>query len=105
MRDENEEKEEDSKKLKPERFPVNRWEFAAFMGVICIFSAGLFCVHLTMPAAQYGHLKLPRTLSDLRLLKSGFCHFPTGTPILCLLDNVLFRLRIPQIGCIENPFS
>ena len=58
-----------AKKPKFERFPLNRWEFAAAIAVFFVFSTGLFCVYLTMPAAQYGKIKLPRTISDLRMLK------------------------------------
>lgn len=58
-----------AKKGKPDRLPVNSWEFAAAIGVFFVFTAGLFCIYLTMPAAQYGNIKLPRSLSDLRLLK------------------------------------
>lgn len=57
------------KKLRMERFPLSRWEFAAALGVFLIFSTGLLCIYLTMPAADYEMLKLPRTLADLRLLK------------------------------------
>ena len=48
---------------------LSRWEFTVALGVFVIFSTGLFCIYLTMPAAEYGNLKLPRTLSDLRALK------------------------------------
>lgn len=57
------------KKVKAERFPLSRWEFAAALGVFLVFSSGLMCIFLTMPAAEYEMLKLPRTLSDLRSLK------------------------------------
>lgn len=70
--DRDEEKNADSpseKKLKADRFPLSRWEFAAALGVFLLFSTGLMCIYLTMPAAEYELLKLPRTLSDLRSLK------------------------------------
>ncbi|KAL6965190.1 hypothetical protein U1Q18_036245 [Sarracenia purpurea var. burkii] len=51
------------------KFPLTRWELTAALGVFLIFSAGLFCIYLTMPAAEYGKIKLPRTISDLRALK------------------------------------
>lgn len=57
------------KKSKPERFPLSRCEFAAALGVFLVFSTGLLWIYLTMPAAEYEMLKLPRTLGDLRLLK------------------------------------
>lgn len=58
-----------SKKPKSERFPLNSWEFAVVVAVFFVFSTGLVCVYLTMPAAASANLKLPRTLSDLRKLK------------------------------------
>lgn len=45
------------------------WEFTAFLTVFAVFGVGLFCIYLTMPAAEYGKLKVPRSVSDLRLLK------------------------------------
>ncbi|XP_042005031.1 uncharacterized membrane protein At4g09580-like isoform X2 [Salvia splendens] len=57
------------KKLKADRFPLSRWEFAAALGVFLVFSTGLVCIYLTMPTAEYELLKFPRTLSDLRSLK------------------------------------
>lgn len=74
-KDEENAKEDDSpsgKKPKSDRFPLTRWEIAAAVGVVMIFSTGLFCIYLTMPAAEYGKLKLPRTISDLRMLKWVF---------------------------------
>lgn len=71
-RDEEKGEEDDSpsaKKPKSERFPLNTWEFAVAVAVFLVFSTGLFCIYLTMPSAAYTNLKLPRTLSDLRLLK------------------------------------
>ena len=78
MRDEERAKEDDSpsaKRAKFERFPLTRWELAASLGVFFIFSTGLICIYLTMPAAEYGKLKLPRTISDLRLLKYAFLFY------------------------------
>lgn len=57
------------KRPKLERFPFTRWELAGAFGVFFVFSAGLFCIYSTMPAADFRKLKLPRTLSDLRILK------------------------------------
>ncbi|XP_024010027.1 uncharacterized membrane protein At4g09580 isoform X2 [Eutrema salsugineum] len=59
------------KRSKSERFPLSRWEFAVFSTVFLVFTTGLLSIYLTMPAAEYGKLKLPRTISDLRLLKDN----------------------------------
>ncbi|XP_009786093.1 putative membrane protein At4g09580 [Nicotiana tabacum] len=59
------------KRYKEGKFPLSRWEFAAAIAVFVVFSIGLFSIYLTMPAAEYGKLKLPRSLSDLRMLKDN----------------------------------
>ncbi|KAK6787211.1 hypothetical protein RDI58_015736 [Solanum bulbocastanum] len=59
------------KRYKEGKFPLSRWEFAAALGVFVVFTIGLFSIYLTMPAAEYGKLKLPRSLSDLRMLKDN----------------------------------
>ncbi|KAF6147877.1 hypothetical protein GIB67_014457 [Kingdonia uniflora] len=46
-----------------------RWELGAAVGIILFFSIGLFCVYSTMPAAEFGRIRLPRSISDLRILK------------------------------------
>ncbi|XP_077248797.1 putative membrane protein At4g09580 [Tasmannia lanceolata] len=52
------------------RFPLSKWELAGAMSVFLLFSTGLFCIYLTMPPADYDKiLKLPRTISDLRILR------------------------------------
>lgn len=60
-----------AKRFKSDRFPLTRWELAAFLGVFLLFLSGLFCIYLTMPPADYAKLKLPRTIADLRSLKYG----------------------------------
>ncbi|KAL3504003.1 hypothetical protein ACH5RR_033844 [Cinchona calisaya] len=50
-------------------FPLSKWEAMVGLGVFLVFCIGLGCIYLTMPAADYSKLKLPRTLSDLRMLK------------------------------------
>ncbi|KAL6512108.1 hypothetical protein OROGR_021705 [Orobanche gracilis] len=57
------------RKYKADKSPLLRWEFWAALGVFFVFSLGLLCIYLTMPAADYEMLKLPRNLADLRLLK------------------------------------
>jgi hypothetical protein len=102
MRDEEKAKEDDSpsaKRAKFERFPLTRWELAAALGVFFVFSTGLFCIYLTMPAAEYGKLKLPRTISDLRLLKYALLFYS-------LLISIFFVLFfIAQICMGFNFFS
>ncbi|KAL9382484.1 hypothetical protein Peur_025519 [Populus x canadensis] len=88
MRDEEKAKEVDSpsaKRAKFERFPLTRWELAAALGVFFVFSTGLFCIYLTMPAAEYGKLKLPRTISDLRLLKDNLATYANEYPAQFIL--------------------
>ncbi|KAH8480275.1 hypothetical protein Peur_062850 [Populus x canadensis] len=88
MRDEEKAKEDDSpsaKRAKFERFPLTRWELAAALGVFFVFSTGLFCIYLTMPAAEYGKLKLPRTISDLRLLKDSLATYANEYPAQFIL--------------------
>ncbi|XP_058087756.1 uncharacterized membrane protein At4g09580-like [Magnolia sinica] len=66
---------EDSPKKPPApksdgRFPLSQWELAAAITVFLLFVAGLFCIYLTMPPAEYNKiLRLPRTVSDLRILR------------------------------------
>ncbi|PQP92919.1 putative membrane protein [Prunus yedoensis var. nudiflora] len=88
LRDEESAKEDDwsaGKKPKSERFPLTRWEFAAALGVFVVFSTGLICVYLTMPAAEYGKLKLPRTIADLRLLKDHLATYAKDYPAQFIL--------------------
>ncbi|OMO62757.1 SNARE associated Golgi protein [Corchorus olitorius] len=73
------------KRFKSERFPVSRWELAAFLGVFLIFSTGLFCIYLTMPATEYGKLKIPRSVSDLRLLKDNIATYAKDYPTQFIL--------------------
>uniref|UniRef100_A0A1D1YD80 Putative membrane protein At4g09580 n=2 Tax=Anthurium amnicola TaxID=1678845 RepID=A0A1D1YD80_9ARAE len=52
------------------RFPLTWWEVAAATSVFLLFSAGLLCIYITMPEAEYSEvLRLPRTVADLRALK------------------------------------
>ncbi|XP_074587350.1 putative membrane protein At4g09580 isoform X1 [Curcuma longa] len=51
---------------------LTRWEAAAAATVFLIFSVGLCCIFFTMPEAEYDKiLRLPRNLSDLRVLKEN----------------------------------
>lgn len=52
------------------RFPLTQWELVAATSVFLIFSVGLICIYSTMPPADYDKiLRLPRTISDLRILR------------------------------------
>ncbi|XP_052191445.1 uncharacterized membrane protein At4g09580 [Diospyros lotus] len=67
------------------KMSLSRWEFTAALGVFLIFSTGLFCIYLTMPAAEYGKLKLPRTISDLRALKDHLARYAEAYPAKFIL--------------------
>ncbi|KAL7118150.1 hypothetical protein ACP275_03G117500 [Erythranthe tilingii] len=75
----------DGKKYKAEKFPLSRWEFIAALGVFLLFSSGLLCIYLTMPASEYEMLKLPRTLADLRLLKDHLAIYARVYPAKFIL--------------------
>ncbi|KAL0326310.1 UNVERIFIED_CONTAM: putative membrane protein [Sesamum radiatum] len=86
--DKDEEKNPESptgKKYKAEKFPLSRWEVVAAFGVFLVFSTGLFCIYLTMPAAEYQMLKLPRNLADLRLLKDHLASYAEVYPAKFIL--------------------
>ncbi|WZZ28704.1 hypothetical protein YC2023_012105 [Brassica napus] len=48
------------KRSKLDRFLLSRCELAVSLGVFLVFSSGLFCIYITMPAAESGKLKLPK---------------------------------------------
>ncbi|KAF2564346.1 hypothetical protein F2Q70_00015931 [Brassica cretica] len=68
------------KRSKLDRFPLSRWELAVSLGVFLVFSSGLFCIYITMPAAELGKLNLPRSISDLRLLKDNLANYANEYP-------------------------
>ncbi|CAF2139473.1 unnamed protein product [Brassica napus] len=68
------------KRSKLDRFPLSRWELAVSLGVFLVFSSGLFCIYITMPSAEFGKLKLPRSISDLRLLKDNLANYANEYP-------------------------
>ncbi|GAB4861435.1 hypothetical protein Ancab_036637 [Ancistrocladus abbreviatus] len=75
-----------SKKPKhEERFPFAPSELAAALGVVLIFLIGLCCIYLSMPAAEYGKIKLPRTMSDLRMLKDSLAEYANDHPAQFIL--------------------
>ncbi|KAK6938521.1 SNARE associated Golgi protein [Dillenia turbinata] len=67
------------------KFPLSRWELAAFVGVFVMFSLGLFGVYWTMPAADFGKIRLPRSLSDLRMLKDLVATYADDHPAQFIL--------------------
>lgn len=73
------------KRPRSERFPLSRGELAVFVGVFFFFVAGLFCIYKTMPAAEYGRIKLPRTISDLRVLKDDLSKYAKEYPAKFIL--------------------
>ncbi|KAI4320173.1 hypothetical protein MLD38_033679 [Melastoma candidum] len=77
--------EDDAKKSRLDRFPLSRGEMGLFFGVFLFFVVGLLCVYRTMPAAQYGKIKLPRNLSDLRLLKENLATYAEEHPVQFLI--------------------
>ncbi|XP_042031380.1 uncharacterized membrane protein At4g09580-like [Salvia splendens] len=86
--DEDRERNADSptdKKYRAEKSPPSRWEFVAALGVFLSFSSALLFIYLTMPAADYDILKLPRTLADLRLLKDHLGSYARHYPAKFIL--------------------
>lgn len=67
------------------KFPLSRWEVTVGIGVFLVFSVGLLCIYLTMPAADYSKLKFPRTLSDLRILKEHLATYANIYPAKFIL--------------------
>ncbi|MFS7983620.1 putative SNARE associated golgi family protein [Helianthus anomalus] len=68
------------------RYPLTGWEFTVALSVFLVFTVGLFCIYLTMPAAaEYGKLKLPRSISDLRLLKDDLGTYASIYPTKFIL--------------------
>ncbi|CAH9109180.1 unnamed protein product [Cuscuta europaea] len=74
-----------AKRFKEGKFPLSRWEFAAALAVFTVCLTGLFCIYLTMPAADYGKLKLPRNISDLRMLKDHLATYADMYPARFIL--------------------
>ncbi|CAL0303080.1 unnamed protein product [Lupinus luteus] len=74
-----------AKKSKFDRFPLNSYEVGAVVGVFFVFSSGLFCIYMTMPANEYGNIKIPRTVSDLRFLKDNLSTYARNHPAQFIL--------------------
>ncbi|KAG6481872.1 uncharacterized membrane protein At4g09580-like [Zingiber officinale] len=58
------------------RVSLTKWEATAAAAVFLIFSVGLVCIFITMPEAEYDKiLRIPRNLSDLRVLKDNLAMY------------------------------
>eukprot|EP01018_Ginkgo_biloba_P035889 Gb_09228 [translate_table: standard] len=57
------------------RFPLTQWELVAALSIFSVFSIGLLCIYLTMPAAEYQFLNFPRTVEDLQILKDHLANY------------------------------
>ncbi|GJV11293.1 uncharacterized membrane protein-like protein [Tanacetum coccineum] len=57
------------KNLGTTRFPLTRWQFGLVFSLFLVFAIGLLSIYRNMPPLEYGQLKLPRSISDLRILK------------------------------------
>ncbi|KAF5190514.1 Transmembrane protein 41b [Thalictrum thalictroides] len=68
-----------------ENFPLSKWELIAAIGVFLLFTTGLLSVYATMPASQYGNIKFPRNISDLRLLKDHLAMYANDYPTQFIL--------------------
>ncbi|KAK7277283.1 hypothetical protein RIF29_18434 [Crotalaria pallida] len=74
-----------AKKPKFDKLRLNSFEVGAVVGVFLVFLIGLFCIYLTMPANHYGNINLPRTVSDLRLLKDNLSTYARNHPAQFIL--------------------
>ncbi|KAG6390294.1 hypothetical protein SASPL_148026 [Salvia splendens] len=104
--DEDRERNADSptdKKYRAEKSPPSRWEFVAALGVFLSFSSALLFIYLTMPAADYDILKLPRTLADLRLLKLNIDRWSVALAQFAFECVSIWILRMNVGAVAENP--
>ncbi|KAL2893599.1 hypothetical protein RDABS01_009508 [Bienertia sinuspersici] len=89
FKDEESAKMEDSPSSKKPRlegkFPLTKSELAVAMSVFSVFLIGLFFIFMKMPAAEYGKIKLPRTIADLRLLKDNLALYANDHPAQFIL--------------------
>ncbi|KGN63106.1 uncharacterized membrane protein At4g09580 [Cucumis sativus] len=82
-----------AKKMKSERYPFSRWGLTVALGSFLVYSAALFCIYRTMPAADFKYIKLPRSLADLRMLKDhlgSYAKDHTGRFILGYCSTYIF---------------
>lgn len=90
LRDEESAKMDDSPtskrpRIESSRFPLSRWELVASLSLFFICSFGLFSIYLKMPASDYGNVKFPRTISDLRLFKDNLAMYANDHPTQFIL--------------------
>ncbi|KAG7015907.1 putative membrane protein, partial [Cucurbita argyrosperma subsp. argyrosperma] len=74
-----------AKKLKSERYPLSRWGLAVALGSFLVFSAALYCIYSKMLASHFKNIKLPRSLTDLRMLKNHLGSYAKGHPAQFIL--------------------
>ncbi|KAK9743309.1 hypothetical protein RND81_03G231100 [Saponaria officinalis] len=67
------------------RFPLNRGELLVASMVLLVFVCGLFFIFWRIPASQYGNIKLPRTISDLQILKENLATYSNDHPAQFIL--------------------
>ncbi|KAK1302053.1 putative membrane protein [Acorus calamus] len=58
------------------RFPLTRWELVSVVGVALVFASGVSCIYFFLPYSSPA-LKLPRSVSDLRILKDHLAVYAT----------------------------
>ncbi|EYU33436.1 hypothetical protein ABFS82_05G070800 [Erythranthe guttata] len=71
------------------KFPLTAWEVAVASGVVLGFLLGLVGVYLTMPASDYGFLKLPRSLQDLQILRDNLESYTSDYTVQVLVGYCL----------------
>ncbi|KAG0467640.1 hypothetical protein HPP92_019220 [Vanilla planifolia] len=68
------------------RFLLSRWELAAAVAVFVTFVLGILSIISTMPKDEYDKiLRLPRNLSDLRVLKDNLAGYATDYQVNFML--------------------
>lgn len=85
FRDEESLKIEDSStniKIFQRKFPLTKWELLLIvaMASFFVFVIGLFFIFLKMHAFDYGKVKFPRNIDDLRLLKDDLAMYANDYP-------------------------
>lgn len=76
-----------SKRSRPDaRFPLSRCELVAAIAVFLTFIIGILSIFSTMPKEEYEKiLRLPRSLSDLRILKENIAVYATDYQVNFML--------------------